>query len=61
MYYCNTAKHTSSAASVSQILLNRLAMEMSALADSARNPRNEHHTAMLILVLNWSVPNLDTH
>jgi len=46
---------------VYQILLNRLAMEMSALAESARNPRNENHTAMLILLLNWSLPYLDAH
>ena len=36
-------------------------MEISALADSARNPRNENHTAMLILLLNWSLPYLDAH
>jgi hypothetical protein len=34
-------------------------MEISERAASARNPRNENHTAVLILLLNRSMPNLD--
>ena len=40
------------------ILPKKLAREMSALAESARNPRNESHTATLNLRQNWSSPNL---
>ena len=40
-----------------QILLKRLAMEMSECAASARNPRNENHTAALMLRLNRSMAN----
>ena len=60
-YICTAIQENIREASIYQILLNRLAMEMSALADSARNPRNENHTAMLILLLNWSLPYLDAH
>jgi len=60
--YWKTGKTRSSISLwIDQILLNRLAMEMSALADSARNPRNENHTAMLISLSNWFLPCLNAH
>lgn len=43
------------------ILLKRFPMEMTALPDSARKARNENTTATLILSLNRSLPNRDTH
>ena len=38
-----------------------ISLEISERAASARNPRNENHTAVLILLLNRSMPNLDAH
>jgi hypothetical protein len=42
-------------------MLKRLAVEMSALRASIRNPMNDSHRALLIFLLKASVPNLDTH
>lgn len=42
-------------------MLKRLAVEMSALRASIRNAMKDSHRALVIFLLNASVPNLDTH